>query len=44
MGETKDYPRKYWWVVIVALPIVLGLIAVVPGLMSKAGGGAPSSV
>jgi len=40
MGETKDYPKKYWWVVIVALPIILGLIAVVPGLMSKTGGGA----
>ena len=44
MGETKDYPKKYWWVVIVALPIVLGLIAVVPGVMSKAGGAVPPSV
>ena len=44
MGETKDYPKKYWWVVIVALPIVLGLIAVVPGVMSKTGGAVPPSV
>jgi len=44
MGETKDYPRKYWWVVIVALPIILGLIAAVPGVMSKTGGAAPPSI
>lgn len=31
--ESRIYPRKYWWVVVVALPVVLALIAVFPQLV-----------
>jgi hypothetical protein len=38
-------PRKYWWVVAIALPVVLALIAIVPALLKPSGGGGgPSPV
>jgi hypothetical protein len=42
--EPKAYPKKYWWVVLVALPIVLALIAVLPGLLRGGGGGSSRTV
>jgi tetratricopeptide (TPR) repeat protein len=32
MGATQ-YPKKYWWVILVVVPVVGGLIAVLPGLI-----------
>jgi hypothetical protein len=39
-------PRKYWWVVAVAVPVALAIIAIVPGLFRSSGGsgGGPSAV
>jgi hypothetical protein len=31
-------PKKYWWVAVVAVPIVLALIAIVPQLRKSPGG------
>ena len=36
-GESKNFPKRYWWVVLVALPVVLALIAIVPQLMGGSG-------
>jgi hypothetical protein len=33
--EGSSYPRKYWWVVVVALPVILALIAIMPSLSKK---------
>lgn len=41
MPEAGAYPKKYWWVVLVAVPIVLALIAQVSGLFRR-GGSSPS--
>jgi hypothetical protein len=38
VAEAK-VPRKYWWVVAVAVPVVVALIAVVPGLFKPSGPG-----
>jgi hypothetical protein len=38
MAEAK-VPRKYWWVVAVAVPVAVALIAVVPGLFKPSGPG-----
>jgi len=35
MAKDESYPKKYWWVVVVAVPIVVALIAVVPGLVKS---------
>ena len=37
-GEPRVYPQKYWWVVLVALPIVLALITMFSGVFSRGGG------
>jgi len=34
-NDVKGYPKKYWWLILVALPIILGLIAVLPGLIQR---------
>ena len=33
-----DTPKKWWWVVGIAVPVVVALIAIVPGLLSSDGG------
>ncbi len=38
MAEAK-VPRKYWWVVAVAVPVAVALIAVLPGLFKPSGPG-----
>lgn len=37
MADSKSYPKKYWWVVVVAVPIVIALIGVVPRLTGGSG-------
>ena len=34
-GDSPSYPKKYWWVVVVALPVALALIALIPQLGGK---------
>lgn len=36
---SDPYPRRYWWVVLVAVPITVGLIAIIP----KFSGGSSST-
>jgi hypothetical protein len=31
-------PRKYWWVAVVAVPVVLAIIAILPGVLKSSGG------
>lgn len=38
MAEAK-VPRKYWWVVAVAVPVAVALIAVLPGMFKPSGSG-----
>jgi len=33
--EGKKYPKKYWWLVLLVLPVILALIPVLPGLFKK---------
>jgi hypothetical protein len=42
-GEARAYPQKYWWVVLVALPIVLALITMFSGVFSRGGGSGSSN-
>ena len=39
-AEPRAYPKKCWWVVLVALPIVLALITVFSGVF-RGGGSSP---
>lgn len=39
MAEGARVPRKYWWVVAVAVPVVLAVVAIVPNLLKSTGGG-----
>ena len=45
--ESKGYPKKYWWVVLVALPVALALIGILSQLIGRSGGddshGTPSA-
>ena len=36
-GESKSYPKKYWWVVLVALPVGLALVGILPQLIGRSG-------
>ena len=38
MASDGKIPRKYWWVVAVALPVLLALISIVPNLLKSSGG------
>ena len=38
MANDEKVPRKYWWVVAVAVPVALALIAIVPSLFKGSGG------
>lgn len=33
-----SYPKKYWWVVLVVVPIALGLVAILPKFLGNSGG------
>ena len=35
VGKDESYPRKYWWVVVVAVPIVVALIAAFTDLLKS---------
>ena len=37
MADVK-VPRKYWWVAVVAVPVVLAIIAILPRLLESPGG------
>lgn len=40
-AEPRAYPRKYWWVVLVALPIALAVITAFSGVFKGGGGSNP---
>ena len=40
MAEAGKVPRKYWWVVAVAVPVLVALIAIVPDLLKSSSGSA----
>ncbi len=44
-AKTRSYPQKYWWLILVLLPVALALIKLVPDFVSKKkeGGGAYSN-
>lgn len=35
--EKQEYPKKYWWVVLVAVPIIVALIGIIPRLKDENG-------
>jgi hypothetical protein len=37
--KIKSYPRKYWWLVLVVLPVLVTLISTLPALVHTSGGG-----
>jgi hypothetical protein len=43
VANDEKVPRKYWWVVAVAVPVAVALIAVVPGLFKPSGSGGGTS-
>lgn len=45
MANNEKVPRKYWWVVAVAVPVAVALISIVPGLSrpSEGSGGGTST-
>ena len=34
-GPTNDPQRKYWWLTLVAVPILIALIAIIPDLLKN---------
>ncbi|HET9704748.1 MAG TPA: hypothetical protein VFP85_11980 [Vicinamibacterales bacterium] len=38
MAEGSKVPRKYWWVVAVAVPLAVALMGIVPSLLRQSGG------
>ena len=43
MANGEKVPRKYWWVVAVAVPVAVALISVVPSLFKSSGSGGGTS-
>jgi hypothetical protein len=43
VANGEKAPRKYWWVVAVAVPVAVALISVVPGLFKSSGSGGGTS-
>jgi len=43
VANGEKVPRKYWWVVAVAVPVAVALISVVPGLFKSSGSGGGTS-
>jgi hypothetical protein len=43
VANDEKVPRKYWWVVAVAVPVAVALIAIVPGLFKPSGSGGGTS-
>jgi len=44
VAKDEKIPRKYWWVVAVAVPVAVALISVIPSLFKPSGsGGGPSA-
>jgi len=43
VANEQKVPRKYWWVVAVAVPVVVALIAIIPGLFKPSGSGGGTS-
>jgi tetratricopeptide (TPR) repeat protein len=42
--EATTYPKKYWWLVILVLPLTLGVIAIVPSMSQKKEGGGGTTI
>jgi hypothetical protein len=43
VANDEKVPRKYWWVVVVAVPVAVALISIVPGLFKPSGSGGGTS-
>jgi len=43
VANDEKVPRKYWWVVAVAVPVAVALIPIVPGLLKPPGSGGGTS-
>jgi hypothetical protein len=44
VAKDEKIPRKYWWVVAVAVPVAVALISIIPSLFKPSGsGGGPSA-
>jgi hypothetical protein len=43
MADAGKVPRKYWWVVAVGVPVLVALIAIIPGLLKSSSGSAGTS-
>ena len=33
--DTDAYPKKYWWVILILVPVILALIPTLPSLLKK---------
>lgn len=40
---SESYPRKYWWTVLIAVPVVVAIVGIVPDLIPGDGGSSSSS-
>ena len=39
-----NYPRKYWWLILIALPIIIALINIIPSMSKEGGSSAGNSI